>query len=75
MLVGGIPQLGSWDPNAQGLRLIWSQGHIWRIKMPRSSLPDSFEFKFVIRDTENDKGVVIWEGNPNHQFDLIKYLV
>ena len=66
VMVGSAAELGSWDANASKHRLTWSQGHIWRIKVPRASLPDCFEFKFVIRASEHPNNLVRWEGNPNH---------
>lgn len=50
--------------------MTWSEGHIWRVSLPRSAITDVFEFKFVIRD---DAKVVRWEGNPNHFFNLREY--
>ena len=84
-MVGSVPELGFWDANSAGLRLNWSEGHIWRIKVPKASLPDSFEFKFVVRArdvnaTDVTEGrpyqadLVRWEGDPNHKFDLQTYI-
>ena len=71
IMVGSVPELSNWNALKGGVRLTWTEGHIWRVKFKRSQLPQAFEFKFVIRD---GRGVVRWEGNPNHQFNLSDYI-
>ena len=69
-MVGSIKELGSWDPHQSGIRLTWSDGHIWRVKFKTDDLPTDFEFKFVIIA---DSKVVRWEGKQNHKFNLPDY--
>ena len=70
-MVGSVLELGDWDAQRKGVKLTWSDGHIWRVKFKRCQLPPIFEFKFVIKD---GRGVVRWEGNPNHRFNLPEYI-
>ena len=70
-MVGSVPELGNWNPQQEGVRMTWTEGHIWRVKFKRNQLPPTIEFKFVIRDGQ---GVVRWERDPNHKFNLPEYI-
>ena len=66
-MVGSVPELGSWDAERRAIKMNWTKDHIWRVRFQRNTLPPVFEFKFLIKD---DNGIVAWERDPNHKFDL-----
>eukprot|EP00967_Tisochrysis_lutea_P042635 scaffold51305_cov22-Tisochrysis_lutea.AAC.3 len=45
-LVGGLPEMGSWQLES-ALELKWHEGHEWKLSMPLPRARSSFEFKHV----------------------------
>ena len=69
-MVGSLPCLGSWNPDKNGLKMNWSEGHCWWVKVPldlNTKIQDTvFEFKFVVMENGHTKK---WESDGNHVFD------
>ncbi|TNV72982.1 hypothetical protein FGO68_gene464 [Halteria grandinella] len=70
-LVGSLPSLGAWDAYNKGIRLTWSEGHLWRVILPLDgtfpSLNSLAEYKFIIKQGGK---FIRWEEGKNHQLDL-----
>ena len=45
-------------------QLHWTKGHNWRTFIPVNKLPDVFEYKYVIQDSDTSE-VMRWEGGNN----------
>jgi len=60
VVVGSIPQLGSWNP-AAGVPLSSATYPVWRgsVTLPRGT---TFEYKYLKRD---ESGNVLWESGAN----------
>ena len=69
-LVGECDSLGSWQPE-RSQQLDDRDFPMWRITLPANSLPDRFEYKFIVRKREDD-GSTIWEEGYNRLFDYFK---
>eukprot|EP00826_Nyctotherus_ovalis_P017765 TRINITY_DN1524_c0_g3_i2.p1 TRINITY_DN1524_c0_g3~~TRINITY_DN1524_c0_g3_i2.p1 ORF type:complete len:123 (-),score=33.08 TRINITY_DN1524_c0_g3_i2:47-415(-) len=50
--------------------LSWSEGHNWTAYIPAKLLDDTFEYKYVIQNTEN-KAVTRWEGGLNRKISIM----
>lgn len=67
-MTGSSFLLGNWNPE-NGLKLEWSEGHKWFVKLPISKFGEqSFDFKFVIKNNNCD--YTKWESGSNHQFNF-----
>ncbi|GLW74097.1 alpha-amylase [Kitasatospora phosalacinea] len=60
-LVGSLPQLGSWDPNA-AVALSPAGYPVWSgsVQLPANT---AFEYKYIVKDAS---GNVTWESGANH---------
>ena len=70
-MVGSNALLGNWHC-VKGIKLLWSEGHLWRSKpIPISALSDDyFEYKFAVVDLKgNTKS---WQEGFNSSFNLAK---
>lgn len=70
-LVGSLPSLGAWDAYNKGIKLTWSEGHLWRVTLPLDatfpSLTSLAEYKFIIKQGGK---FVRWEEGRNHHLNL-----
>ena len=61
---GSCDALGNWDTDAAPL--MNDSGYpVWIWEIPLDKLPDSFEYKFVVKDAATGK-VTAWENGANH---------
>lgn len=66
-IVGGCEALGFWDPqHARVLEPV--EAPEWRITLPMESLPDRFEFKFLLL-RKSDRSILAWERSDNRVFN------
>eukprot|EP00882_Tetradesmus_deserticola_P003887 GHRQ01004111.1.p1 GENE.GHRQ01004111.1~~GHRQ01004111.1.p1 ORF type:complete len:251 (+),score=115.78 GHRQ01004111.1:188-940(+) len=65
-LVGNCSALGDWDV-LQGVRLVWSAGHIWEgsVELPAGA---HIQYKYVVRNS--DGSVVRWQEGDNVSLEL-----
>lgn len=64
-IVGKGPELGDWNVD-QAVALKWTEGDLWRAKLPLTST--SYEYKFVVVNTTTKH--IQWEDGPNRHLDL-----
>ena len=57
LITGNCPLLGGWDPE-KALPMTVTQGVIWSVDLDKSRIPDTFEFKFILRKAD---GGIVWE--------------
>ncbi len=57
LLTGSCPALGGWDP-AKALPMQVTQGILWYINLQTADLPESFEYKFLLKQRD---GSIVWE--------------
>ena len=64
LLVGGAPQLGSWDP-AGGLALSWAEGHAWSgvLQLPAGQAMEGVSAKLAVGTPGG--AAAAWEDGPN----------
>ena len=67
-LVGGPELLGAWDI-LKAVPMTEHDCNEWVVSLDASQLPDFFEFKFIILDTEPDY-TAMWEEGANRTIDL-----
>ncbi|EEA08201.1 starch binding domain-containing protein [Cryptosporidium muris RN66] len=65
-VVGNIPELGNWDIK-QGVKMIWSPGNLWTIKVEIFSKIENIEYKYVISE---NYGSHKWEPGQNHKVQI-----
>eukprot|EP00798_Chlamydomonas_sp_ICE-L_P031102 gene31102-6232_t len=74
LLVGSLPQLGSWNPN-KGLMMTWQPGHmwvgevelpVWSAQMVEAEEQDEVAAKVVFYDN----GKYVFESGPDRHFKL-----
>ena len=66
-LTGECEALGCWD-TARALPLADASFPEWSITLPASSLPERFEYKFIVTDRRNGN-LLAWEEGWNRRFD------
>jgi 4-alpha-glucanotransferase len=64
-IVGNCPQLGNWD-HQKAIVLSASNSPEWKIAFDVDSLPESFEYKYVLLEKDISE-FVIWENGANHR--------
>ncbi|MCH5329319.1 MAG: 4-alpha-glucanotransferase [Alistipes sp.] len=69
-IAGGCDLLGNWD-TARALPLDDSKFPEWSIVLPAASLPDSFEYKFIVTDRLSGN-LLAWEEGWNRRFDYFR---
>lgn len=65
-MAGGCEALGCWD-TARAPELDDTAFPVWSITLPAGSLPDSFEYKFIVADREDGR-LLAWEEGWNRRF-------
>ena len=65
-VVGGCDALGNWDAN-KALPMFEHEYHEWVVSLDASTLPQTFEFKFVMLGIDQP----LWEEGPNRTISLI----
>lgn len=66
-IVGDCEMLGCWD-TARALTMNDAGFPEWSIAIPSASLPDHFEYKFIVSDRETGAHIA-WEEGCNRRFD------
>ena len=67
-IVGEPQQLGAWDIK-RAIDMTEHECHEWVVSLDATQLPQHFEFKFIVLDTEIDY-TPIWEQGMNRVMDL-----
>jgi 4-alpha-glucanotransferase len=67
-IVGAPECLGAWDPK-RAINMTEHEYHEWVVSLDATQLPQHFEFKFIICDSEQDF-TPIWEQDANRSIDL-----
>ncbi len=65
-VVGGCDALGNWDAN-KAIPMFEHEYHEWVVSLDASTLPQTFEFKFVMLGVDQP----LWEEGPNRTISLI----
>ena len=69
-ILGSIPKLGNWNQN-DIFYLKWNNGNIWTGEIIFETIPEDFEFKFIIA---SNRYVKKWESGDNNKFFFDKLL-
>ena len=67
-IVGAPECLGAWGPK-RAINMTEHEYHEWVVSLDATQLPQHFEFKFIICDSEQDF-TPIWEQDANRSIDL-----
>ncbi len=65
-IVGACDALGNWDAN-KAIPMFEHEYHEWVVSLDASTLPQTFEFKFVMLGIDQP----LWEEGPNRTISLI----
>ncbi len=65
-IVGACDALGNWDAN-KAIPMFEHEYHEWVVSLDASTLPQTFEFKFVMLGVDQP----LWEEGPNRTISLI----
>ena len=57
LITGNCPLLGGWNPE-KALPMTVTQGIIWSIDLDKSRIPETFEYKFILKGAD---GSITWE--------------
>lgn len=70
LLLCGAPQaLGGWDP-AKALPLTEGEHNEWSLSLDADALQFPFEYKFIVRKTDDTAAAALWESGPNRILDV-----
>ena len=69
-IVGDCETLGCWNTE-RALELNDAEFPVWNIVLPSSSLPDRFEYKFIVADRLTGR-FLAWEEGWNRRFDYFR---
>ncbi|TNV76431.1 hypothetical protein FGO68_gene1323 [Halteria grandinella] len=72
-VTGSSQILGSWQ-GLNALSLVWHSDHNWKSNIiPVEELAeDYFEYKFIIRESQNTENIISWQPGGNCIFDIKK---
>lgn len=68
VILGGIPELGSWNKEKPGYRMRWSKDDYWITEEPITTSKYYFQYKYVIWDDKANK-MVSWERGIDRLID------
>lgn len=68
VILGGIPELGSWNKEKPGYRMKWTEGDKWITQEPITTNQYYFQYKYVIWDDASNK-MVSWERGIDRLID------
>lgn len=68
MLLGQIPQLGAWNKEKPGKRMVWTEGDYWITDTPIITNKYFFQYKYVLWDDASNK-MASWERGIDRLLD------